>query len=221
MMKFVRNMKSTFMKMFANQQEMDAHKWKIEEYFKEGWFYVKNASKWDINVRWKFVRCAIADIIYDTLRKIIETNDKSPWAIIAFYYCEDLLRSGERWPDYLEKQVPYHWKRNFPILKRFYFKNASWYRSQYSVTRDLHILLRACAVHLGLDPSIRPSLPLLKYSPKTWSWARALNGKWSCYKFWKWLLPPKKQFVQDLHKFRESSLKQITKQRNDATKNNK
>jgi len=181
------------------------HEWKIGEYYKEGFFYVKDASSWEKGVRWGFDRCVIADLVYDTCRKIIETDDKSPWAHLALFNCRELLFEGKRWPDYLEDNVPNHWKRNLPILKRFYFKNVKWYRSQYSVTRDPYILLYACVVHLGVDLGSCPNIPWYLYSPKTWAWIRALKGKRNSYLFWSKRTSSDKQFVIDLNKLMTDS----------------
>ncbi len=173
-----------------------SHKWDIGRYKKYGFFYISKPYQWEYE-QWGFY--PDGDLIYNTCRKIIETNDQSHWAAMALASCADLLIDGQRWPDYLEDDVPKHWKRNLPILKRWYFKNAKWYRSQYSVTRDCFIAYYACAIHLNrpLYLSVKPKFWL--YSPKTWAWRRALMGKRNLYKFWRGFPTSKKQFVIDLN----------------------
>ena len=171
----------------------DTHEWKIEEYFKEGYFYRRKSEQWEYD-DWGFYPNGIGDLIYNTLRVIIETDDKSMWAINSFSLCASLLRDGKRWPDSMNDEP------------------TDIYRSQFSMTRDPWILMYACAIHLGFDSFIKDKIPLRLYSPKTWAWRRDLLGKWNLYKLWKWLLPPKKQFVKDLHYFREYSLTKIKEQ---------
>jgi len=169
----------------------DTHEWKIEEYFKEGYFYRRKSEQWEFD-DWGFYPNGIGDLIYNTLRVIIETEDKSRWAEWAFIECSMLLSRGKRWPDSMNDEP------------------TEIYRSQFSMTRDPWILYYACAIHLGRTwPHLYEKIPFHLYSPKTWAWRRALLGKWNLYWFWKWLLPPKKQFVKDLHYFREYSLSQL------------
>lgn len=167
----------------------DEHEWKIEEYFREGYFYRRKSEQWEYDL-WGFYPNGIGDLIYNTLRVIIETEDKSEWAHESFRFCLWLLKNGRRWPDYMNNET------------------TDIYRSQRSITRDPHILLNACAIHLGIDPKRCPDIPLKLYSPKTWAWRRALLGKWNLYKFWKWISgTSKKQFVRDLQYFRDYALK--------------
>ena len=172
----------------------DKHHWDINEYFKEGYFYVREYESWMKPGE------QYGDVIYDTLRKIIETKDKSDWAKISFSICRNLLWEGKRWPLYMEEEIGE--RKEIPILKRFIVNNKRQVRSQLSITRDPFIALYACAVHLEIRLEIMPKIPFWLYSPTTWSWIRALKGKRSLYK------PPKK-FVRDLRTLREQSYDKI------------
>lgn len=168
-----------------------SHKWKIEEYFKDGYFYIRKSEQWEID-QWGFAVNGRGDLIYNTCRKIIETGDESHWAEIALASCVDLLLKGRRWPEYMDEGI------------------TEKYWKGFKMTRDPWILMYACAVHLKSRSYLKDKIPWWLYSPTTWAWHRALLNKPNCYKFWKWLLPTsRKQFVRDLDYFREWAYNKI------------
>lgn len=181
----------------------------MSEYYRDGYYWRKKSEPWEIEF-WGFQVDSLGDIIYETCRKIIEDEDQTPWAIISFALCEDLLRNGKRWPDRMEEEVPRKQKwRSWPIIRLIYFGHRPGdYRTQQSITRDPWTLLYACAVHLGMDPKELPRPQWWIYRPTFGSWIRKLKGKWNLYEFWRDLMPPsKQQYVIDLQRFKEGALK--------------
>lgn len=152
--------------------------WDIEEFYKEGYFYRGPEKEWEFD-EYGFYPRGLGDLIYNTLRKIIETNDKNKWAHWALVASGDLLIQGKRWPDDLD-----------PI--------GATYRSQFSMTRDPWVAYYACAMHLDRKQFIFRKPPWRLYSPEVWAWRRALLGKRNCYRLFRWLSPPRRDFVKAL-----------------------
>lgn len=179
---------------------------------KQGYFWIKVCS-WGMK-RWNMTINPPGDLLYDTLRKIIEDNDKSDWAHHSFWGCYQLLKNGKRWPDEMEQYITRTQKwRSWPIIRLMYFEEKGDYRTQTSITFDPWVMLYACAIHLEVQDFVMLSKPQWwLYRPTRWSWIRKLKGKRNLYEFWKWImLAPTKQYVIDLHRFKEQALKQIKK----------
>ena len=143
-----------------------------------------------------FYARGMGDLIYNTLRKIIETNDKSEWAYKAFEACSELLIQGKRWPDYMNQQD---------------VEGKEKFRSQMSMTRDPWIAFYACAIHLDRKQFIELKPQWWLYSPKTWAWRRALLGKCNLYRFWRFFSYTRKEFVKALSVLRWNAYKQNLK----------
>ena len=167
--------------------------WDITEFYKEGSYYRGPEKQLELAV-YGFYPRGLGDLIYNTLRKIIETNDKSPWAYTAFSNCSELLYQGKRWPDCVNPLV---------------IEGKEPYRSQYSMTRDPWVTLYACAVHLNRKQYIQYAKPPLKlYSPEVWAWRRALLGKRNLYRLWRWMSPARKDYVKVLDNLMWNAYKQ-------------
>ena len=164
---------------------MTSYNWNVEEFYKEGNFYRGPEKQWELE-KYGFYPRGLGDLIYNTLRVIIETDDKSEWVNDSFTQCVQLLRARKRWPDYMNKE----WR--------------STYRSQFSMTRDPWILLYACAIHLGYNNFIKMKPPLRLYTPHIWAWRRALLDKPNLYCLYRRLLrKPKREFVRVLRYYQE------------------
>ncbi len=158
--------------------------WSIDKFHKEGDFYRSVGKWWEFHI-YGFFPAGLGDLIYNTLRMIIETNDKSPWAYKSFAICSELLSHGKRWPDELSPPniidpVPY--------------------RSQFDMTRDPWIALYACAIHLDRKQFIEQKPPKDLYNPKVWQWRRALLGKRNIYRLLHKLSPGRRDYVKALNK---------------------
>ena len=171
--------------------------WDINKFYKFGYFYRSKSPEWEINL-YGFAVNGRGDLIYNTLRKIIETNDKSDWAYSAFQECADLLAYGKRWPDAL----------NPPIIP-----GKQSYRSQFSMTRDPWIAFYACAIHLNRKQFIKAKPPHKLYSPEVWAWRRALLSKRNCYKFFRRITPGRRNFVKALDDLMWNAYKQNRERR--------
>ena len=169
--------------------------WDINKFYKEGYFYRSKSPEWKINL-YGFAVDGLGDLLYNTLRKIKETNDKSEWAYSALLECADLLFYGKRWPDRL----------NPPTVP-----GKEPYRSQFSITRDPFIALYACAIHLNRKQFIQVKPPWWLYSPEFNSWRRALLGKRNCYKLLRRITPGRRDFVKALDDLMWNAYKQNRK----------
>jgi len=147
----------------------------MSEFYKDGYFWRKKSEPWELEY-WGFQVDSLGDIIYVTLRKIIEDGDKSEWARISFINCKMRLQYGKRWPTRMERKVPRTQKwRSWPIIRLIYFGHRPGdYRTQTSMTRDPWTLLYACAVHLGIDLTTLPMPQWWLYRPGVWKWHRRL-----------------------------------------------
>ena len=98
------------------------------------------------------------DLVYNTMSRIIDMQDKSEWAEFSLLECMDLLIVGKRWPDRLN-----------------YIPTG---RSQTKMTRDPYIAFYCCAMFLGRPEYVEyVEMPWYCYSPRTWRWHRRLIKK--------------------------------------------
>ena len=186
---------------------------------KEGYFYRGPERGWELE-KYGFYPRGLGDLLYNTYRMIVETNDKSDWAVKAFLKCTDLLREGKRWPDYMQDEnalfIADDWFQQQASVDNYYkYKEERvvdptiepvlcLYRPQTSITRDPYIMMRRCAVHLGIDQRDLPKMPwhLILWRRKIRAWERAMRGKSNMYLFFrKFTIESDKHYVQDLECF--------------------
>lgn len=171
-----------------------------------GYLYFGEPKEYE-KEQYGFYPLGMGDIIYNTLRKIIEDNDTGTWANLAYEKCKRLLRKNKRWPDYMSVAIVYQ-GHSFACcrlhqwitkqLKKLGLVKYEKYRSQTSMTRDPWVMFYCCAIHLHnrCDISFKP--PWWLYRPELWSWRRKMLGKWNMYKLWYKLTPARKDYVQVL-----------------------
>lgn len=138
-----------------------------EDFYKhECGLYVADAPQWSQR-QYGQNSLEKGDMIYCTMRKIIDEDDKSEWAYNALTICADLLLMEKRWPDSLNHELD---AKNFIEAKI-----TGRYRSQRNMTRDPYILFYACCVHLNRLQFIEEvRIPWHLYSRRTWVWRKAL-----------------------------------------------
>jgi hypothetical protein len=201
-----------------------------KNWYKDGYFYRAQSPKWELDV-YGFTPNGKGDLISNTMAKIIDDQDRSEWAYDSFLMCFDLLRAGIRWPDrmnsskdapnrivwYLKKRfwklgVRDEGKKPYPqwylkLLKKIGRPDYCPYRPQTSMTRDPWILTYACDSqwdYISFIEYFKP--PWWLYRPEVWAWRRALLGKWNLYKLWRWMTPPRRNFVISLQKYMDQAL---------------
>lgn len=188
---------------------------------KENYFWIGPERPWE-EEKYGFYPRGMGDILYNTYRMIVETNDKSWWARQSFEICTNLLKKGLRWPIYKqelnEQYIAKNWFeqrrsiRKYERYKRERENNPEdeiepvlcLYRPQTSITRDPYIMMRRCAVHLGIDQERLPRMPwhLILWRRKLRAWENAMRGKKNMYLFFlKFTIESDKQFVKDLERF--------------------
>jgi len=173
----------------------------ISNLYKEDGWYRDIDHNWILE-KYGFQSKGRGDLIYNNLRKIIETNDKSKWAYNVFDKCTVLLIQGKRWPDSMEP----------PKVDKKYDK----FRAQNNMSRDPWVMYYAACIYLDKREFINLKPPKiargrLMYRPNLWELRKALLGKKNKYVFWRSVndainaLSPKKEFVEILEKYRNWS----------------
>lgn len=133
----------------------------MRNWFKDGYF-------------WRHPGSANAgDLIYNTMSRIIDMQDKSDWAHTALDYCILLLFERKRWPYRLNQDNTaknwFQWKWSKLL------KNGKYTRPQGNMTRDPFIATITCCLFLDRWEHIEAiKLPIHLYTPKTWRWRRRL-----------------------------------------------
>ena len=134
--------------------------WSEKERIKDGYFYFHIGS-------------GNGDLLYNTARKIIETNDKSKWAHVSLEQVFWCLWLGNRWPYYMSSKI------------------TTTSHKQTDMTQDPWILAYCCAVHLNrydLIERYKPERGIFKFPDKL-AWRRALLGKLNLYWLWRRITP--------------------------------
>ena len=188
----------------------------ISELKKDGDWYRGPVKQWEVDY-YGFCGRGMGDLIYNNLRKIIETEDKSEWAYEVFDRCIVLLIQGKRWPDEIQDEYKEFIAKNRvhlwvnKILKRLGKVEFEKCRHQKSMTRDPWVMFYSACIYLNKREFIhlRPQPRL--YRPNLWALRKALIGEKNYYVFWRAInvalhaMPmskPRKDFVQILEKYR-------------------
>ena len=143
----------------------------MSKFIKENGWYRSQEKDWELEL-YGFFPKGLGDLIYNNLREIIESDDKSKWAYKVFDKCIVLLIQGKRWPDELDPKK---------------IKGKKSYRSQRSMTRDPWVLFYAACIHLDKREFIhlKPNLRFWQWRPELWALRKALIGEKNAYLFWK------------------------------------
>ena len=156
----------------------------------DGW-YRGLEKEWEFKL-YGFYPKGLGDLIYNNLRKIIETDDTSKWAQGIFDKCAVLLVQGKRWPDELDPSR---------------VKGRKRYRSPWSMTRDPWVMFYAAAIHLDrrVFHVLKPQWWL--WRPELWALRRALLRKSNNFKSFNKIsnLFPMKDFVKVLDEYMKYS----------------
>lgn len=182
----------------------------IKDLIKEDGWYRSSERQWEYDM-YGFLPRGLGDLIYNTLRKIIETNDTSKWAYKAFDMCTVLLIQNKRWPDSMQPDQATH----LDIIRFVTKKMHKWgwiekakYRSQRSMTRDPWTLYYAACIHLGKRDYIWLNPPIKIRRVKLSALRKALLGQKNNYMFWKKFgdhlhkVFPRKDYVEVLEYYR-------------------
>ena len=162
--------------------------WDANRLVKEGYFYRGPQKEWEFDL-YGFYPRGLGDLIYNTMRKIIETDDRSGWAYTSLCYCGDLLDQRMRWPDELDPP---------------FIDGKKPYRKQTDMTRDPYIMWYCACILLNHREYIREvTIPFYLYTPEVWAWRRALLGKLNLYTMWRKInsIFPKKDYVKTLDNY--------------------
>ena len=157
----------------------------MDLYKHECGLYVRDGEPWQIQ-KYGHNHLSKGDIIYNTMRKIVDDDDRSVWAVNALKITRDLLKQGKRWPDSLRH---YYDARNFIGWKWSVFVcwqeklllGGDWivveeYRPQGNITRDPYIYFFMACVTLDKKHMIyNVNIPWYLFSPATWGWVYYLK----------------------------------------------
>lgn len=133
--------------------------WSAVERYKDGLFYMGPGGN--------------GDLLYNTARKILETDDKSEWAYDSLEAVFNSLDKGKRWPDDMSEKI------------------TTTNHKQTDMTQDPWIMAYCCAVHLDRYDMIKMYKPGIKTFnlPDKWAWRRALLGKSNMYWLYRRITP--------------------------------
>ena len=144
---------------------------------KRGNFIIELNKPWE-DEAYGYETFSKGDIIYNTLRYIIDNEDKSEWAYKAFEACADLLIRRRRWPDEdnherdAGNRLRWWWSRTLYKLK--ITKNVM-YGPQSRMSRDPFVYLYCAAVFLEREQFIKAiTIPWHINRPDIWIWRRRL-----------------------------------------------
>ena len=148
-----------------------------EVYYKEGGFYRGIEKQWQVD-RYGFHPRALFDLIYVTMRKIIDEDDHSEWAYEALEKCADLLVNGIRYPD---EYRPANMAKNrideavSKVMYKLGITKYQKYGPNCKLTRDPYIYFYAACVMLDRKQFISAvKIPWYLYRPNTWRWRKYL-----------------------------------------------
>ena len=153
----------------------------MRPWLKDGNYWRQELHQWQIGVYGITGQAPFltkGDLIYDTLSKIIDDNDKSLWAYEALSACAQLLFERKRWPDRMNQShdAPNRLvERLSKLAKWLYLRKTILGRPQKDITRDPFLALYCCCMHLGVYQFIEiVTIPIRLYIPTVWIWKRRL-----------------------------------------------
>lgn len=139
----------------------------------------------------------IGDLITNSMKEIIRTKDRTPWAYDCLVECFDLLIAGIRWPNDIDDEIPedrqcknridsWLFKMKFKILnginkklKALEMKTIKFtckYRWQGDMTRDPYVGALAGAIEMDVFQLVYTvSIPFYLWRPATWTWHKYLK----------------------------------------------
>lgn len=192
-------------------------------WYPDGLFWRHHDPEWAIKLRGADSQSK-GDVIFNTLKRIIDQEDFSRWAYNSFEECGSLLIQGKRWPDRMNQHddckgwICFYWQK----IKFFVYKQAEkvYKRSgnktakrvmnaihckhghQKNVTRDGWTMLFVAASKMNraqfFHIKVRPGR---LWRPNWMRWIKYLRtGDWEYReRYLKYLRPSNKEYVQRLH----------------------
>lgn len=187
-----------------------------DNFYQELGLYIHSTHDW----QWKKFRqltMGKGDIIYNSLRRIIDDKDTSDWAFRALWICKELLLDGKRWPDWMnherdaKNRIGWWWSR---LLYNLYLINHQKYRPQTSMTRDPWCYFYTASVILERKRFVEiVPIPWWLWRQPVWAWRRYLiepternKRRWL---FWESLNCPKKEYAKRMVEYRAMAAKKI------------
>jgi hypothetical protein len=183
------------------ETKSDEHFMSIER-VKEGFVYRSNHKTWQKQV-YGFEARGMGDLWYNLFRMIILTDDKSEWAVLAFYHAAQWMKLGKRWPDWFNNEhiaknrLDWTWCN---ILWKLGLRPTKKHRWQTRITRDPWIMMYCCAIHLGKLEYLKLRPQWWLYNVTLWEWRKELLGKRNIYRLLD-RIKPRKDFVITLHDY--------------------
>jgi len=171
-------------------------------WFKDGYFYRHNDPSWALRVRGADSKSK-GDLIFNTLKKIIDDEDRSEWAYLSLMSCKMLLLDGKRWPDTMNQEGDCRgWICFFAQKIREMLKFKAWrHGHQKCMSRDPWIMFFVASFLMNrfVNFELKPQWRL--YRPNVWRWMKYLRTQDRRYKerYLKHLRPNKREYVQRLH----------------------
>ena len=173
------------------------------DYYKDGFFYRHKDPAWAIRM-YGYDTGNKGDLIFETLKKIIDDEDRSEWAYLSLMSCKMLLLDGKRWPDVMNhesdcKGIPCMWWQKIKV-KLIKIKTCR-FGPQKNITRDPWIMFFVASFLMNrfVNFELKPQWRL--WRPNVWRWMKYLRTQDRRYKerYLKHLRPNKREYVERLH----------------------
>ena len=173
-------------------------------WYKDGYFWRHNDPPWAVEVRGEDSRSK-GDVIFNTLKRIIDLEDRSDWAYLSLMSCRGLLIEGKRWPDAFNQEGDCKGWICFYIQKiRKALKFKTWrHGHQKCMSRDPWIMFFVASYKMNRFDNFDLKPQWWIWRPNVWRWMRYLRTGDPRYKrrYLKYLVPNKRIYVKRLHEY--------------------
>ena len=174
-------------------------------WFKDGFFWRHHDPPWAIRLRGVDSKSK-GDVIFNTLKKIIDDEDRSEWAYLSLMSCKLLLLDGKRWPDVMNqegdcKTIPCLWWQKLRI-NLFKMKTCR-HGPQKDLTRDPWIMFYVASFKMNRFVNFELTPQRRLWRPNVWRWIKYLRTGERRYKerYLRYLRPNKREYVTRLHEY--------------------
>jgi hypothetical protein len=148
------------------------------KWYKDQYLWRNESPGWQID-KYGFEVNGLGDIIFNTMYKVAEEDDKSEWAYEALSLCKELLTKKVRWPSSYTPEIGvaknwFDWKWKV-LLYKLKLNKVCIYRPRENITRDPYIAFYYACVKLGKFEYIdEVRIPSKLYTPEVFRWRNKL-----------------------------------------------
>ena len=171
-------------------------------WYKDGYYWRHPDPPWALEVRGADSKSK-GDVIFNTLSRIVDQEDRSEWAYLALMSCRGLLIGGKRWPDPFNQEgdcrghICHYWQKLRKALKCKHWRHGP----QRNLTRDPWILFYVASYKMNRFDNFNLKPHWRLFRPNIWAWMKYLRKGDRRYlkTYYRWTFPNKREYVQRLH----------------------